>query len=193
MAAVRQIERSQQEYRERLGVGFVYASDELYILSGADDVPPARYYDGFPVLSNGVGLIRTMRDEWRQLLGARARDAAPRRIAWLTGRLAAPALERMAEDWYAVTGWRPEVVTVDNRLFGTEVTVSGLLSGADLIDALGALPSEVEDVVLPRGPFGFDGHCTLDGILVETVGDAHPGRVHLAASPRELLTILASG
>jgi putative radical SAM enzyme (TIGR03279 family) len=191
--AVTQIERAQTEFRQRLGTGFVYASDELYVLSGAGEVPPAQNYDGYPVLTNGVGLLRTMLDEWGQTLARRPKDVAvpkPRKLAWLTGRLAAPALERMADEWCAYAGWRPQVVTVDNTFFGVEVTVSGLLTGADLMRALHSLPGDVEDVVLPRGPFGFDGRCTLDGISAEAVGDAHPGRVHLASSPRELLAIL---
>jgi hypothetical protein len=49
----------------------------------------------------------------------------------------------------------------------------------------------MEDIVLPRGPFGFDGRCTLDGVSAERVGNAHPGRVHLASTPRELLRILS--
>src|SRR5207302_5939606 len=136
------------------------ASDELYVLSGVSEVPPAQKYDGYPVLSNGVGLLRNMLDEWGQTLARRPKGVPvprPRKLAWLTGRLAAPALERMADEWCAYAGWRPQVVTVDNTFFGVEVTVSGLLTGADLVRALHSLPGDVEDVVLPRGPFGFDG------------------------------------
>jgi NifB/MoaA-like Fe-S oxidoreductase len=97
----------------------------------------------------------------------------------------------MADAWRDHAGWRPDVVTVKNSFFGEGVTVSGLLSGRDLIEALHALPADVEDVVLPRGPFGFDGSATLDGVSAEEVGAAHPGRVHLASTPRELLTILS--
>jgi hypothetical protein len=82
------------------------------------------------------------------------------------------------------------VVAVDNNLFGEQVTVSGLLSGADLIAALSALPDDIEDIVLPRGAFGFDGRQTLDGISAEAVGNAHPGTVHLASTPAELLRLL---
>jgi len=193
--AVEAIERWQIQLRRRLGIGFVYASDELYILAGREDVPSAAQYDGFPVLSNGVGLLRSMRDEWRRLLerrslAPRSAPPKPRAVAWLTGRLAAPALERMADDWRGWTGWRPQVTVVENGFFGSEVTVSGLLSGADLVRSLRDLSPEFDDVVLPRGPFGFDGRTTLDGISAEEVGAAHPGRVHLAASARELLDVL---
>lgn len=189
--AIDQIEARQRDLRERHAVGFVYGSDELYLLGGRA-LPPAESYDGFPVLANGVGLMRSMLDEWRHLLEGLTtkRKPAQRHVAWITGRLAAPALEVMASCWQAYAGWRPAVTTVDNEFFGDEVTVSGLLSGADLIRALHALSPAIQDVVLPRGPFGFDGRCTLDGVSAEAVGDAHPGRVHLASSPRELLAIL---
>ena len=196
LAAVEQCERWQQILRTKLGVAFVYASDELYLLAGREALPTADAYDGFPVLTNGVGLLRSMLDEWCHLLDGLFPSGRPgnippaRKVAWLTGGLAAPALERMADAWQTRTGWRPRVVIVDNRFFGEGVTVSGLLSGADLIAALHALPADLEDIVLPRGPFGFDGRATLDDVSAEEVGAAHPGRVHLAATPRELLWIL---
>jgi putative radical SAM enzyme (TIGR03279 family) len=185
-------ERWQTELRTRLGRGFVYPSDELYLLAGRDEVPPSTVYDGFPVLSNGVGLLRSMLDEWQALLGARkGRPPLERKTAWLTGRLAAPALERMADAWQTYAGWRPTVHVVSNQLFGDEVTVSGLLSGADLVASLRSIDPDVEDMVLPRGAFGFDGRSTLDGVSAEEVGAAHPGRVHLASTPGELLEILS--
>jgi hypothetical protein len=82
------------------------------------------------------------------------------------------------------------VQVVSNHFFGEEVTVSGLLSGQDLIATLRALPVDVEDIVLPRGAFGFDGARTLDGVTAEEVGAAHGGRVHLAGTPAELFDTL---
>jgi putative radical SAM enzyme (TIGR03279 family) len=189
--ALEQCEGWQTRLRQQLGRGFVYASDELYLLAGREDVPSADAYDGFPVLSNGVGLLRSMLDEWHRLLRHAHRAPRERKVVWLSGALAAPALERMADEWAAYAGWRPEVRVVHNTFFGDEVSVSGLLTGADMIGALKNLSTEVEDVVLPRGAFGFDGRCTLDGVSAEDVGAAHTGRVHLAATPRELLAILS--
>jgi putative radical SAM enzyme (TIGR03279 family) len=192
--AVEQCESWQRMLRPQTGVGFVYPSDELYLLAGRE-LPDAAAYDGFPVLSNGVGMLRSMLEEWDALLEriAARRLAVPaaRGVAWLSGRLAAPALEAMADRWRRLAGWRPRVVTVPNTLFGDQVSVSGLLAGTDLIAALRQLPPrEIEDVVLPRSAFGFDGRATLDGVSAEEVGAAYPGRVHLASGPRELLEIL---
>ena len=244
--ALTAIERRSAALRQRLGVGFVYGSDELYVLAGRSELPPAEAYDGFPVLTNGVGLLRSMVDTWDRLLAqhrarpartrrARTRHAATeadrargsrgsqqrgrpeeaceaeptpadaaepshpnvdperkRKVVLVTGRLAAPALEHIAAAWAQHAGWRPTVRVVDNGFFGDAVTVSGLLTGQDLIRTLAALPSDVEDVVLPSGAFGFDGQATLDGVSAEAVGAAHPGRVHLAASPAELLAIFTT-
>jgi hypothetical protein len=96
----------------------------------------------------------------------------------------------MADRWSERTGWRPDVQVVDNALFGEQVSVSGLLSGADLVRELQTLPADVEDVVLPRSAFAFDGETTLDGLSAQAVGAAHPGRVHLASTPADLLAIL---
>jgi NifB/MoaA-like Fe-S oxidoreductase len=188
--ALQQIEAWQRKLRPRLGTGFVYGSDELYLLAGRDELPSASAYDGFPVLTNGVGLLRSMLDEWTQLLSRRKKPPPQRNVVWLTGQLAAPALARMADSWCAFAGWRPTVRAVSNDYFGNEVSVSGLLSGRDMRRELEQLPLDVEDVVLPRSAFGIDGRCTLDGVSAEDVGAAHPARVHLASAPRELLAIL---
>ena len=190
--ALEQIEIVQRGLRSEVGAGVVYASDELYLLAGRDELPAAECYDGFPVLSNGVGLLRSMLDEWCTLLHRQHARVHERGVVWLSGRLAAPALQRMADLWLAHAGWRPGVQVVHNHFFGDQVSVSGLLSGADLIAALQALPRDVEDVVLPRSAFGFDGQHTLDGVSAKAVGAAHPGRVHLASTPAELLEILTS-
>jgi putative radical SAM enzyme (TIGR03279 family) len=193
--AVRVCEQWQGWLRQKFLKGFVYPSDELFMLAGRTELPSAEAYDGFPMLSNGVGMLRNMLDEWQHVLASKVNRAEPlpppRRVAWLSGRLAAPALEHMAADWQRFAGWLPRVVVVKNRLFGDQVTVSGLLSGFDLISALHALPQDVEDVVLPRGAFGFDGRETIDGVPAEEVGAAHPGRVHLASTPAELAAILS--
>ncbi|MBV9359088.1 MAG: DUF512 domain-containing protein [Chloroflexi bacterium] len=190
-AAVETCERWQSVLRERIGARFVYPSDELRLLGGESTMPPRAAYDDFPLLTNGVGLMRTMLDDWQTRLARRRRRPSERSTAWLTGTLAAPALDQLARSWEAFAGWRPRVEVVENDYFGEEVTVSGLLTGADLVATLRRLPLEVEDVVLPRGAFGFDGGRTLDGLDAETVGAAHPGRVHLASTPAELLDILS--
>jgi hypothetical protein len=59
---IEQIKPYQEKCLEEIGVRFVYASDEMYLLSG-QKFPGAKWYDGFPQYSNGVGLMRSFLDD----------------------------------------------------------------------------------------------------------------------------------
>lgn len=160
-AVIAQVQGWQARLRDRVGRGTVYASDEFYVLAGRE-VPPAGDYDGFPQLENGVGLLRVFLDEFREALSARRGggagaagprwDPAPRRVTVVTGRSAAPALERLAREGGFAR--RARVFPVDNDFFGRTVTVAGLLTGGDIIAHLTAARDRGEDlgeaILLPR-------------------------------------------
>ena len=155
----------QRDFRQRWGVGFVYPADEWYLLAG-EPIPPAEAYDGFPQLENGVGLVRELLSDWaevRQSLGT-GQSAAPHGMAKLTlvcGTLIAPILADIAREFSALTGFGVEVIPVVNRFFGPTVTVSGLLTGQDVVSALEG--QDMGDVVImPRAMFDASGERTLD-------------------------------
>ena len=63
---VRQGRTWQRQYRQQLGLGLVYLADEWFLLAG-QPIPSARYYDAYPQLENGVGLVRLLLDDWARL------------------------------------------------------------------------------------------------------------------------------
>ena len=85
----------QKKARQKWGVRFVYASDEMYLLAG-QSVPGASFYDGFPQYANGVGTIRSFLDDVSKLKRRRARAGRAPKITLATGSLAAPALRELA-------------------------------------------------------------------------------------------------
>jgi putative radical SAM enzyme (TIGR03279 family) len=129
----------QQEYRERLGTRFVYAGDEVYLAAGRE-VPPARDYEGFPVIEDGIGLVRRFEDGF-----ARAARQAPRRlpdprmVSVVTGEMFAPRLAGLLAS-LDVEGLRAEVVAVPNEFFGRAIGVAGLLTGQDVARELARRP-----------------------------------------------------
>jgi putative radical SAM enzyme (TIGR03279 family) len=166
---VRQVEAWQRRLRPELGRDFVYLSDEFYLLAGRR-FPSARRYDGFRQLQNGVGLTRLLLRQWQR----RRRDlpaalSAPRRVIWVCGRAAAPALQAIAADARTIANLAVDVLVVENSLFGGSVTVSGLLAGQDVALALRGREADqvVDQVVLPAAAFGFEGRETLDGWTLE--------------------------
>ena len=158
---VRMIERWQRFFRETIGRGFVYLSDEVYLLAG-QDFPHEESYDGYPLMENGVGMSRDFLNE----LAFQAEEfpktlPAPRRITLPTGTLAAPLLrQRVAPVLNGVGNLDVNVVTCENRLFGDVVTVSGLLNFKSFRAALAPLAEagELGDLVLlPPDSVNFEG------------------------------------
>lgn len=146
---VHAIEGWQREFKGELGSGFVFAADELYLLGGIE-IPPARHYEGFPLLEDGVGLVRRFVDGWeravRRLTRARAGPGLgygpvagsrtrPRRVAAVTGEMFAPLLTTLLQ---ALQGRGPtvEVIPVANNFFGRGIGVAGLLTGQDILAQL---------------------------------------------------------
>ena len=147
----------------RLGRGMIYASDELHILAGSE-IPASDYYDDFPQIENGVGLVRQLLDE-----SSRVRVPAALRgkhVRFVTGRLAQPYIDRLAAR-LSRGGLTVDVVQVENDLLGPAVTVSGLLPGRAISRALSAT-APCDAAVLPPDVANVDG-LTLDGVKVSGI------------------------
>ena len=157
-------QRCVREFGER----FVYPGDELFLMVGRLP-PPADYYDAFPQIENGIGMVRTFLDRWER--GRPALQGEPGRamhLALVTGRLASRFLVPMVDDFQA-EGLQVDVVVVENDFFGPGITVSGLLTGQDVIGSLRGGPWDL--VVLPPNAVNGDG-LTLDDLTVPQVESA---------------------
>lgn len=143
--ALETVQRFQDAFRKAHRTRLVFAADEMYVLAGAD-VPPARAYEGFPQLENGIGMLRQTIDAWDS--GAiRPRNGSRERVAIVTGTSAAPTLRRLLEE-QPPKDVDASLCVVANEYFGDTVTVSGLLVGADIEAAL-LRHGPVDRVLLP--------------------------------------------
>ncbi|MEO1631384.1 MAG: DUF512 domain-containing protein, partial [Bacteroidota bacterium] len=158
---VRLTERWQAFFRDTIGRGFVYLSDEVYILGGLD-FPQEDSYDGYPLMENGVGMSRDFLNE----LAFQAEDLpgvlpVPRRLTLVTGTLTADLMrDRIAPVLRQVDNLDVQVVECHNRLFGDSVTVSGLLNYKSFHKTLKPLADagEIGDLVLlPPDSVNFEG------------------------------------
>lgn len=134
----------QEKFMEEYDTHFVHASDEWYILAG-EPLPPEENYDGYVQLENGVGMLRLQEREFHEALnedvaaGTKASENRYKegRCTIATGKLAGPFLRELIKDLNEVyPNIRAEVVEVTNHFFGSRITVSGLLTGQDIIGAL---------------------------------------------------------
>jgi NifB/MoaA-like Fe-S oxidoreductase len=104
----RTIEGWQREFRDALGTRFVWASDEVY-LEGGRQLPAAAAYEGFPVIEDGIGLVRRFSDGFaRAARRLPARVARERSVTVVTGALFAPRMRRLL-DRISIRGLRVEL------------------------------------------------------------------------------------
>jgi len=182
-ALVKQVSLWSGEFRERYGRSLVYLADEFYLLAGLLP-PPAEEYDGFPQLENGIGLVRRLLDEdikkSKSIAGKTRRSLA-------CGTLIAPLLEERAKELGALLSTQIEVIPIENRFFGPTITVSGLLTGQDVVEALSGRHLG-EALYLPRSMFDASGEITLDGMTVQDMEAALGAKVTMAETMQEVLT-----
>ena len=121
---------------KRCGSRIFACGDELYRKAGRE-VPDWDYYEGFPQFENGVGMLRSLEDEFTQALAEKpeAPEAVPFAVA--TGGAAYPLFQKLlqllADSCYSVEG---RLYGIRNDFFGESVNVAGLLTGQDLIAQL---------------------------------------------------------
>lgn len=133
------IHKWQKELYEKWGMHFIHASDEWYILAG-QDLPPEDNYDGYLQLENGVGMLRLLEDEFSDAIKCLDVDGLKEKneiVSIATGKLAYPYLKKMCETVEnMVNGLKINVYAITNDFFGENITVSGLLTGQDIIAQL---------------------------------------------------------
>lgn len=181
---------SQERYRQELGCGFVYLGDEFYIKAGLD-FPPAAYYDDYCQLENGIGFCRRLLDDFAALEpGLPERVDPGRDYVLLTGVSAAGVLERVAAGFNRVKGLNIEVLPVVNHVFGTLVTVTGLLTGRDILEQMGR-DYAGRKVILPSVALKDDAPVFLDDMTVDELARRTGARFIMAeGSAADLIDII---
>ncbi len=188
-----QIAPWQARFRRDRGLGWVYPSDEWYLAVGRA-VPPSSEYDGFPQIENGIGMVRQFLDGWQEAK-SQMRGTAPftgGRGTLVCGTLITPTMRQLLDELAALTGTQMEVLPVANRFFGPTVSVSGLLTGQDVITALAERTSD-GPAFLPCTMFDEAGERTLDDWTPEAIARAAGAKVAVAESLAQVAAQLAPG
>jgi len=157
-----------------------FCADELYMKAGLL-LPSDEFYEGYPQLENGVGMMRLLITEFEEALAQitsnqlQMRDEEKSSLAEFsvaTGVLAQRYLTKLlrmaAKKYDTISG---SVYGIKNDFFGESITVSGLVTGADLITQLRGkkLGSRL---LIPQNMLRFGEHTFLDDVKVSDVSEA---------------------
>ena len=133
------IHEFQEQFMEEYDTHFVHASDEWYILAN-EPIPSEENYDGYIQLENGVGMIRLQDEEFHEAMNTseiKPEQDGKKHYTIATGKLAAPYLRALVADLNKVYPMiHVEVVEIINNFFGPRITVSGLMTGQDIMEQL---------------------------------------------------------
>jgi putative radical SAM enzyme (TIGR03279 family) len=154
----------QREFRKRLGTTFAFLGDEIYLRAGRS-IPTRRHYGDYPQIEDGIGMVRSFDNDFQKLL-RRLELHPPKNPARLhgtimTGTLFAPVLKDMVNELNSRYGTRLHVLGVENRYFGGDVSVAGLLTTECYMAARSSVRGKF--VIIPASSLKSGEAIMLDG------------------------------
>ena len=173
-AVIDAIDAIAAEQFEKHGSRQFFAADEFYLKSGRP-IPEKEYYEEYPQIENGVGMLRSFSDE----VGMAVEDLGDmisefegeRTVTLVTGVAAYDMISSFAEKLSTlVKGLKVNVVKVINEYFGESITVSGLLTGKDIYTQLKNLELG-EEVLVPSSALRAEEQDFLCGMTLVKLSD----------------------
>lgn len=156
------VDEFHSRFRRETGTGFVYSADEFYIKAGYD-IPPEEYYDDFPQIENGVGMLRDFLNYENYLDELEKFEPVKRKLIFVTGVSMSGYISEFAAKVKRY-GIEIAVSVTENSFYGNTVTVSGLLTGDDILRTLKNIgPGKNDIIVIPPNCLNT-GECFLDGM-----------------------------
>ena len=168
-ALITEVRAWQREFRRRLGTTFVFLADEFYLRSSVR-LPGRAHYGDYPQIEDGVGMVRRFVVDAKKTLGRDRFSDFEIKPGSLRGTIAtgelfypilAPYINGINEKWSTMLS----VVAIRNQFFGPEVTVAGLIAGADVLAARDSI--EGDFLIVPEQACLKSGNVFLDDLTIE--------------------------
>ncbi|MFQ4135566.1 TIGR03279 family radical SAM protein [Nodosilinea sp. PGN35] len=133
-AVIAQVQAFQAECRQRFGTSFVWLADEWFLIA-QQAVPAESHYEDYPQLGNGVGSIRQFLKQFEQSADEYLPQTVspPRVLTWVVGSAVEHAFRPIVERLNRVEGLTVRLAALASDYWGREMTVTGLLTGHDLL------------------------------------------------------------
>jgi putative radical SAM enzyme (TIGR03279 family) len=164
---IRQVQMLQNKFRHQLGSTFAWLADEWFLIAG-EELPPESHYEDYPQIGNGVGSTRQFLKQFEGIASEKLprRVEIPRCLTWVVGNAVEKAFEPLVQKLNAVEGLEVRLVALSSDYWGQEITVTGLLTGQDLLEGLKG--KDLGDaILLPSLMLKQGDTCFLDDMRVE--------------------------
>lgn len=169
--ALAQIQNYADTCLREFGSRLFFPSDELFLLAGLP-LPDEDYYEGYPQLENGVGMLRLFKESLLSALEEYEHFPPAPSFSIATGTLAVYFLQNLLGTIALHCGTLDgQIYTIENQFFGTDITVAGLICGQDLITQLQG-QNLGERLLIPRTMLRHGEDIFLDDLSISDVEQA---------------------
>ncbi len=166
---IEQVQTLQKQFRQEFGSNVVWLADEWFLIARVD-LPPQSHYEDYPQIGNGVGSIRQFIRDFqktaKKLLPAQITPS--RRLVWVVGNAVEQAFQPLVKQLNNLRGLTVELVALNSDYWGQEITVTGLLTGQDILKGLQG-KNLGDGVLLPSLMLKHGESVFLDDLTLETV------------------------
>jgi putative radical SAM enzyme (TIGR03279 family) len=162
---IKSVEFFQKRYRKKHGVTFVYLADEFYIKAGKP-FPPLNIYDDLPQIENGVGMVPFFMNKAMKINISQLKTK--NRFVTFTGYSFYPYLFQFIERFKRKNIFI-DVYPLENNLFGETVTVTGLLTGEDIIKGLASYIEPRDCLLIPDVTMKDTEDVFIDDLTVKDI------------------------
>lgn len=168
MDLLNQIEQKQNDFINKLGTRFVFASDEFYILSDKK-IPSEVEYEEFNLIENGVGLLSSFNKQVDKTISNMNDNEIKlsREYTVVTGVAAYRYMKEIVDKIKNDDINNINVISIKNNFFGKNITVAGLVTGSDIIDQL--KNKNCRNIIIPSCMLKSDGNVFLDDITISDI------------------------
>ena len=172
---------------EKFGTRLFYESDEFYV-KAERELPSTDYYEEFEQIENGVGSTSLFIEDFTYCVEDLAPNETRAEVSWITGKsmetIIPSLLSELKEKLPNITVNHYPIV---NNFFGETITVTGLVTGSDVIAQLKDV-SLGEYLIIPKVMLRDD--VFLDDVLISDVEHALNIKAVILDGPDEVVAFL---
>lgn len=169
-AVIAQVQELQAKFQQKFGSTFAWLADEWFLIAG-QELPPESHYEEYPQIGNGVGSIRQFLKQFRTAAKRLPQKIdPPRRLVWVVGNAVEKAFQPILQRLNQVEALTVNMVALSSHYWGQTLTVTGLLTGQDLLQALQG--KDLGDgILLPSLMLKHHDTLFLDDMSVEALAE----------------------
>lgn len=154
-----------ENFNKKMKQHLAQASDEFFIKADME-IPPRKYYGQFAQIEDGVGAIRLLIDDFEKRKKKLPKTIEQKKqFCFATSKCASGVIAEITEELNKIKNLTCHIEILENKFFGADVTVAGLITGNDFIAQL--VGKGYKNIIIPSVMLRAYSNDFLDNVTVE--------------------------